>query len=154
MFAARVMAVVALAAQGGCGSSGPAASACLVDEDCPPDWYCDGPASGALSCVAAPGGTCRPIDFSIWGTACTDDSDCKAAIYYCSAGLHECALNACQVLGTRPSVCNYGQCPDAGSTDAAGSGEIVECAPGCHAGTRAAFCRSCFCDSCSAAGSN
>jgi hypothetical protein len=107
----------------------------------------DDATSDSVSCVRAPVGTCRPIDFSISGMACTDDRDCKVAIFYCSAILHECAINVCLSFGNDRVVCSHGQCPDAGI---AASGEIVECAPGCRAGTRPGFCRSCFCDSCAA----
>ena len=114
----------------------------MVNEDCPADWYCEGVArSAGVRCVEAQAGTCRPIDYSIVGTTCAENSDCKVAIFYCSAGVKECALNSGTSTGNDPVVCNHGECPDAG-------GEIVECAPGCHAGTRNAFCRSCFCDSC------
>jgi hypothetical protein len=140
------VAAAAMAAQGGCGSKAPAATACMVDQDCPPDWSCEGSStSGDAHCVAAPVGTCRPIDYSMVGMACAEDRDCKAANFYCSASLHECAINTCLSTGNDPIVCDQAQCPDATS------GAIVECAPGCRAGTRNAICRSCFCESCGAA---
>ena len=144
--AGLVTAVVAIAAHAGCGATTPAASPCLVNEDCPADWYCEGAATpDGFKCVRAQVGTCRPIDFSIAGMACTDDQSCKAPIYYCSTIFHECAFYYCLGTGGGPVVCNHGQCPDAGI---AGDGAIVECAPGCRAGTRNDFCRSCFCESC------
>jgi len=125
-----VTAIVALAAHASCGSTTPAASACLIDEDCPVDWYCDGMATSAgVSCVPAPAGTCRPIDYSISGMACADDPDCTVPIFYCSAILHECAINVCLSSGNDP---------------------IVACAPRCRAGKRGGPCRACFCDSCAA----
>ena len=141
-------AIVAIAAHTSCGSTTPAASQCLVNEDCPDDWYCEGATTpDGVSCVLAPAGTCRPVDYSIAGTACSDDSGCQAAIFYCSPILHTCAINVCLSSGNDPVVCNHGQCPDAGL---AGSGVIRECAPGCHAGTRNGICRECFCYSCPA----
>jgi len=146
--AGPVTTIVAIVFHAGCGSTTPAASPCVVNEDCPADWYCEGAAtSESVSCELASPGTCRPIDFSIPGMACTDDRDCKVAIFYCSASTDECAINVCLSFGNDRVVCNHGQCPDAGI---AASGEIVECAPGCRAGTRPGFCRSCFCDSCPA----
>jgi hypothetical protein len=140
--------VVAIAAHAGCESTTPAAGTCLVDEDCPADSYCEGNAtSNGKSCVLAQVGTCRTIDYSIVGMACLDAQDCKAPIFYCSAVLNECALNVCLSTGNDRVVCNHGQCPDAG---AAAGGVVVECAPGCHAGTRNDICRSCFCESCNA----
>ena len=107
--AGLVTAIVAIAAHAGCGSTTPAAIQCLVNQDCPDDWYCEGAAtSNSVRCVLAPGGTCRPIDFSIPGMACTDNRDCKVAIFYCSASTHTCAFNTCLSFGDGPVICNHG----------------------------------------------
>jgi hypothetical protein len=43
--AGLVTAIVAIAVHAGCGSTRPAATQCLVNEDCPDDWYCEGAAT-------------------------------------------------------------------------------------------------------------
>jgi len=142
-----VLAVAAVAAGiAACGSHAPAAPRCLVNEDCPADQYCEGETTpGANWCVIAPGGVCRPIDFSIFGRSCTEDKDCGLSIAYCGAATHECSLNICRSFGDGPYICEQGMCSD--SPDA---GPVVQCAPGCRAGTRYAICRTCFCESCPA----
>ena len=136
----RFMLLVAVL--GGCGSD--AAHKCLVDEDCPANQYCDGAlAHGTTLCTQAAPGTCRPMDTSTVGAACTSDLECKFAESACLNGV--CAINACLSTGGLV-VCDHGQCP--APSDAGPSTTIIECAPGCHAGSRLHTCRACFCDSC------
>lgn len=147
-FMKKVGQVVALTALlCGCKSDLPTARTCLVDEDCQETaQYCEGVvAHGTTLCTQAAPGTCRPMDMSTLGAACTSDEQCKFAESACLSGV--CSLNECLSTGGLV-ICEHGQCPAPG--DAAASVSIIECAPGCHAGSRLHTCRACFCDSCAA----
>jgi hypothetical protein len=130
---------------GGCKSDPPAARMCLVDEDClDTTQYCEGVlAHGTTACTQAAWGTCRPMDVSTLGAVCTGDEQCKFAESACLNGV--CAVNACLSTGGLV-VCDHGQCP--APSDAGASITIIECAPGCHAGSRLHTCRACLCETC------
>jgi hypothetical protein len=117
---------------------------CWVNEDCPTDSYCEGAAAAASPlCVPAQTGACRAVADSMLGAACASHEDCASTRLYCSATFHDCEVDQC-LFFQAAVVCNAGDCPD-GGTD----GGVIECRPGCRAGTsNIDGCRFCFCPTC------